>query len=91
MLQRVRSAFVDIVRDAAHSPAGDLVLVSHGGALRALLCSLLHVPFERQWQLRLDHGSLSAIDFGPGLVEEEPTVTLALLNAQALPSEGDGF
>jgi broad specificity phosphatase PhoE len=56
--------------------------VSHGGPLRALLCSLLGMPLEQQWQLRLDPGSLSAIDLLP---TREPPVLgaiLVLLNAQ---------
>lgn len=41
---------------------GDVVLVSHGGTLRLLLCRLLALPVAQQWQLRLDPGSLSAVD-----------------------------
>lgn len=59
------------------------VLVSHGGPLRVLLCLLLASPVERQWQFRLDPGSLSAIDLFPGQKEGEPLAAiLALLNEQ---------
>jgi alpha-ribazole phosphatase len=89
LVLRVRNAFADLARELASPSAhsGDVVLVSHGGTLRALLCSLLEMPFERQWQIRLDHGSLSALDFVPGAEDVSTTVTLALLNAQALPRE----
>ncbi|GHO46407.1 histidine phosphatase family protein [Ktedonospora formicarum] len=55
-------------------------LVSHGGPLRALLCKLLNWPMEYQWQLRLEPGSLSAVDLfwdGTSLF-----ATLVLLNEQ---------
>ena len=45
-----------------HEHEGEIVLVSHGGTLRGLLCSLLGMPLRNQWQLRIDTGSLSAID-----------------------------
>jgi broad specificity phosphatase PhoE len=61
---------------------GDIVLISHAGTLRALLCSLLKIPFKHQWQLRIDHGSLSAIDFLPTAENIAATVSLALLNVQ---------
>ncbi len=61
---------------------GDALLVSHGGTLRALLCRLLRMPLARQWQLRLDHGSLSAIDLLSEPEARIPIGTLALLNLE---------
>jgi broad specificity phosphatase PhoE len=58
------------------------VIVSHGGPLRILLCNLLRMPIQRQWQLRLDHGSLSAIDLLPVYGSSMPQAILALLNMQ---------
>ncbi|HLH60134.1 MAG TPA: histidine phosphatase family protein [Ktedonobacteraceae bacterium] len=63
--QRVTDALSAMLHDNA-SPAGDIVIVSHGGPLRILLCSLLGMSLSRQWQLRLDPGSISAIDLPPG-------------------------
>ncbi len=85
LVQRVQSAFADLVRGANDmtGTVGDMVLVSHGGTLRALLCLLLGMPFERQWQLRIDPGSLSAIDFVAGADDVMTTVSLAALNMQA--------
>lgn len=79
--QRVKDALSAIVQSDV-SPAGDMVLVSHGGPLRILLCSILGMPVQRQWRLRLDHGSLSAIDFLPVHETSEPRAVLALLNVQ---------
>ncbi len=59
VLQRVLPALTFIMQQT-HS--GDVVVVSHGAVLRGLLCSLLGMPLSHQWQLRLDTGSLSAID-----------------------------
>ena len=78
-VQRVQDAFLELVH-AAKSGTGDIVLVSHAGVLRVLLCYLLMVPFERQWQFRVDPGSLSALDF---VLSDEPvhdTVSLVTLN-----------
>ncbi len=88
-LQRVWTAFTQLARDAANvevdpTKRGNIVLVSHAGAIRALLCSLLGIPLERQQQLCLDHGSLSAIDFLPAAEDITATVSLALLNVQSL-------
>ncbi len=58
-LQRVYPALISIVQQ---SQSGEIVIVSHGGVLRGLLCSLLGMPLRNQWQLRVDTGSLSAID-----------------------------
>jgi alpha-ribazole phosphatase len=42
--------------------AGALLVVSHGGTLRALLCSLLRMPLERHWTLRVDSASRTVLD-----------------------------
>jgi broad specificity phosphatase PhoE len=93
LVQRVRTAFTQLAQDVAKEtdPAnqGDIVLVSHAGALRALLCSLLGIPLERQQQLRFDQGSLSAIDFQPATQDVAVTVSLALLNVRPLVRPGN--
>ncbi len=59
VLQRVIPALQAIMQ---HDHKGEIVLVSHGGVLRGLLCVLLGMPLSSQWQLRIDTGSLSVID-----------------------------
>lgn len=62
-------------------PAGDILLVSHGGPLRVLLSCVLELPLERQWQFALDPGSLSALDLL--LAQDQgplPSGVLSLLN-----------
>jgi broad specificity phosphatase PhoE len=91
LLQRVKDAFGLLVQAVASNPMGDIVLVSHGGPLRVLLCWLLSLPFEQQWRLSLDHGSLSAIDFVPAAHDVSSTVTLALFNLHVgLDKRADG-
>jgi alpha-ribazole phosphatase len=55
---RVRVALSCLV--AAHQ-AHTIVLVSHGGPLRLLLCLALGLPPEAHWRFRLDPGSLSTL------------------------------
>jgi broad specificity phosphatase PhoE len=95
--QRVQAAFTQLAQAAANGEAdptnrGDIVLVCHAGTIRALLCSLLGIQPERQRQLRLDHGSLSAIDFLPAAEDISTTVSLALFNVQSLarPTNQEG-
>jgi alpha-ribazole phosphatase len=80
MQRRVMDALSAIVQSDDSPTAGDAVIVSHGGPLRVLLCSLLGMPLQRQWQLRLDPGSLSAIDLLPVHEPATPRAVLALLN-----------
>ncbi len=83
LVQRVQGAFEQLVCADTGDMAGDLVLVSHGGPLRALLCWLLALPFTQQWRLPMAHGSLSALDFVQGASDIVATVTLDLLNLHA--------
>ena len=86
MQQRVKDGLSAIAQSDDLPAAGDAVIVSHGGPLRILLCSLLGMPIQRQWQLRLDPGSLSALDLLPVHEPSVPQAILALLNVQRPPS-----
>jgi alpha-ribazole phosphatase len=80
--QRVEIGLAAIIHSHALSTDGDVVIVGHGGPLRILLCGILGIPLQRQWQLRLDPGSLSAIDLLPAHEPSVPNAILALLNVQ---------
>ncbi len=82
MLQRVRGELAAVACSDDLPMEGDVVIVSRGGPLRVLLGSVLGMPLERQWQLRLDPGSLSAIDLLPIGELSAPRAILALLNVQ---------
>jgi broad specificity phosphatase PhoE len=81
LLQRVRAELVTVAQNQDWTAQGDIVIVSHSGALRLLLCDLLGIPLERQWQLRIDAGSLSALDVSLGQAAHTLHVALVLLNA----------
>ena len=61
---RARPA-VDALIKAHKEREGALLLVTHGGTLRALLCSLLRIPLDRYWTLNVDLASLSILDVYP--------------------------
>jgi alpha-ribazole phosphatase len=82
LLHRVQAELAVIACSDNLPVEGDVVIVSHGGPLRLLLCSVLGMPLEHQWQLRLDPGSLSAIDLLPVQEPLVPQAILALLNVQ---------
>ena len=88
MQQRVMDALSAIPHNDDVPAAGDAVIVSHGGPLRILLCSTLGIVLQRQWQLRLDPGSLSAIDLLPVFGSSELRAILVLLNVQR-PTSAD--
>jgi broad specificity phosphatase PhoE len=82
-LAHLRSRVLEELRWMFHegttSVDGDILIVSHGGPLRVLLSSVLGMPVEREWQLALDPGSLSALDLW-SVDLSAPSGTLALLN-----------
>jgi broad specificity phosphatase PhoE len=82
LLQRVRAELVTVAQGLNWTAQGDVVIVSHSGALRILFCDLLGIPLDRQWQLRIDAGSLSALDVSLGQEAHTLHVTLVLLNAR---------
>ena len=88
VLQRIQASLAAITCSSGSPVQGDLVIVSHGGPLRILLCSVLEMPLAHHWQLRLDPGSLSAIDLLLTGEPWAPRAILALLNAQG-PTRAD--
>lgn len=81
-LQRVQPALAALL--TPQPSQGGIVIVSHGGLLRALLCRILGLPLSHQWRLRLAPGSLSALDMFPTTEETSdiPAGILALWNEQ---------
>lgn len=58
-VQRV-ATFKD--RLAKHGQTETVLLVAHGGPLRALLCSMLGISQSSWWQLSIDNASLSIVE-----------------------------
>lgn len=71
-LESVRARMLELVGDLSRDHAGDwVVLVSHVGPIKALLCAALGAPLATARHLFLDPGTLSVIDWG-----ERPVVRL---------------
>jgi broad specificity phosphatase PhoE len=42
-----------------------VLMVTHAGVIRVILCRLLGMPLENLFRIGLDYGALSIVDFGP--------------------------
>lgn len=82
VLQRIQPVLSTFLQ--AHAvDKGDIVLVSHAGLLRALLCRVLTIPLTQQWRLQIAPGSLSLLHLLTPLEKDGfPTGILSLLNEQ---------
>lgn len=85
VLQRVK-AFISQMQE--RHPGQDILIVSHGGCLRALVVALLGLPVEVLWRFRLAPASLSVVE-----VREDSTLLVAWNDAShylngALPRTG---
>ena len=56
-------SFLDRLK--AHKPSDTLLIVSHNGPLKTLVCHFLGIDMEHWWQIRIDTASLSIIDVSP--------------------------
>lgn len=61
-IERV-SKFAD--RLNRHAPSETVLVVSHSGPLRTLVCALMGIAHTCWWQLRFDNASLSIVDTYP--------------------------
>ncbi len=51
----------EILPLAQGEPGGPIVIVSHGGVIRALLCLFLDVPLRNAYRFNLDYGAVSKL------------------------------
>ena len=73
---------VACVRDLAERHAGAaVVLVSHVGPIKALLCTALDVPLTTGQRLFLDNATVSVMDWGAHAVPWEAPAIVRLVNA----------
>lgn len=47
-------------------PTGDVLIVSHGGPLRVLLCLLLGISTGKHWQFTIETGGLAVVEIHDG-------------------------
>lgn len=59
---RIRAARA---RVAQEHPGGLVVMVGHGGSLRAIFSEAIRAPIRCMFAFRLNNASLSVVDFGP--------------------------
>jgi alpha-ribazole phosphatase len=48
-----------------HTPSDTILVISHNGPLRVLICHFLGIGMEHWWQIHLDTASLSIVDIQP--------------------------
>jgi alpha-ribazole phosphatase len=85
--RRVTGAF-DRIR-AAH-PGRDLIVVSHGGAIKALLCHMLGVPVWSLFRIKQDNTAVNILDadeFTRRIVLVNDTCHLAQAGADLVPRD----
>ena len=64
-LAAVQSRMIDLVEELARGHSGEwIVLVSHVGPIKALLCAALRVPLAAARHMFLDPATLSVVDWG---------------------------
>lgn len=63
MAARVNAAYLDL---GARFPKQRVLVVTHGGAIQALLCQLMNTPLSEHWRWRIDLGSATGFDCYPG-------------------------
>jgi alpha-ribazole phosphatase len=54
-------SFVEDV--SGHSGNSSLLVVTHGGLIRALIAETLNLPLKRLFRIAIDHGSLTQLEF----------------------------
>lgn len=62
---RIGAFWRHLCQEAKAVPDGTILVVSHGGPLRVLLCLALGLPPNEHWRFQVDHGSLSEVDYAP--------------------------
>jgi len=54
-------SFVEDV--SSHSHGKNLLVVTHGGLIRALIAETLNLPLKRLFRITIDHGSVTQLEF----------------------------
>ncbi|MDP2919467.1 MAG: histidine phosphatase family protein, partial [Dehalococcoidia bacterium] len=55
--------FLERLKD--YTRAGSILVVSHMGPIKVLICHLLGISMTHWWQIRTDTASLSVVDITP--------------------------
>jgi broad specificity phosphatase PhoE len=57
------SGFLERIK--RHGPSETILVVSHNGPVRTLICRLLGISLDHWWQMRIDVASLSIVELNP--------------------------
>ena len=63
LMERTYGAVVDLAKK--HDP-GTIAVVTHGGAIRSIICALLDINLNNVFRIRQDNSALNIIDFYDG-------------------------
>lgn len=58
-----RRTVIGITECIAHHQEETIVVVSHGGTMRVLLCHALGLPIEKMWSLRQDSTAINIVEY----------------------------
>jgi len=64
-LQQRGVAFIEEVRQ--RHPHGHLLVVTHGGVIRAMLAHVLNMPLKGLFRIRVDYGSITQLDLSSAI------------------------
>jgi len=62
---RVQKGY-NFILDSSSPGQGDLAIVAHGGVIRILLCGILGLNIGRMWEIYLDFGAISTVQYFHG-------------------------
>jgi alpha-ribazole phosphatase len=48
---------------SSHSQSKSILVVTHGGFIRALIAEVLQMPLKRLFRLTIDHASVTQLEF----------------------------
>ena len=81
LAERVRPAFASILPlDNNSNNNSTIVICTHGGPIRVLLCDALGLGLEDIWQVKVDCASVSIIEFTKGKAKVESVNDTSYLN-----------
>jgi len=63
LMERANSTVTDLAK--SHDP-GTVAVVTHGGAIRSIICALLGIDLNNVFRIRQDNAALNIIDFYDG-------------------------
>ncbi|MBM7854487.1 alpha-ribazole phosphatase/probable phosphoglycerate mutase [Desulfohalotomaculum tongense] len=67
LVKRVMAAISDII---AEHPGQNVLVVSHGGVIRSIICHIMGIDLNEYWRLQMNNCSLSILYFPDGEIKK---------------------